>query len=811
MKIPYSWLEEINGRLPSPGELADLLLSAGLEVEETLPLTCPFSKVVTARIIALQTIPGDLHNLLVRVEAGALGNYQVVSGAPNLAVGLVAPLALPGAILPGKVIERRTFNSLESEGMLCSRAELGLEKELLPLGEEGVVSLPEETPLGSDLGGLLALPDTLFTIKVTANRPDWNSVLGIAREIAVFTGESLRPLLEFQEREDPTPASTLVAVEVEDSLLCPRYLATVICDTQIQPSPLWLASRLWKSGMRPISNVVDATNYVMLEVGQPLHAFDLDQVAERRIVVRRARPEETLVTLDGVNRTLAGSVLLITDPQKPLGIAGVMGGWNSQMTPATRSLVLESAYFQSASIRRTSRLLGLKTEASERFVRGVSHHSVEEGSRRATAMLSTLAGGRVLAGRVDCGQPPPPKRLRLRPERTNQILATDLSREEIYASLDRLGFSPTGTTVFEVESPPWRQDLHEEVDLIEDIARLIGYDRVPHRMPAGPLRRGQEPSWRRKWPEWRSFLLGQGLTEVVTAPLVPPEWNTFTLLKFDQPLASLVDTRGQALEDRPSMVLRNPISPERSALRLSLLPSLLQVVATNQHRGHPLFGCVELGKAYRWRGEEELPDEPRLLALAVAVRTEADWQGRIREMSFFRLKGWLETLFNEELRFQPIPYEHDLHPGRSAALFHEDHLVGVFGEVGPALGKRFALKEGILLAEIAIESFLGQAVPRFQPFSRFPAADRDVALVVSSDDPYSRWERVIREAGGPLLEQVTFFDRYQGENILPGTVSLAFSLRFRHGERTLTEAEISRAMASIERSLEEHGAVLRSR
>ncbi|MEI6310419.1 MAG: hypothetical protein WCP58_12350, partial [bacterium] len=302
-----------------------------------------------------------------------------------------------------------------------------------------------------------------------------------------------------------------------------------------------------------------------------------------------------------------------------------------------------------------------------------------------------------------------------------------------------------------------------------------------------------------------------GLTEVVTAPLVPPEWNTFTLLKFDQPLASLVDTRGQALEDRPSMVLRNPISPERSALRLSLLPSLLQVVATNQHRGHPLFGCVELGKAYRWRGEEELPDEPRLLALAVAVRTEADWQGRIREMSFFRLKGWLETLFNEELRFQPIPYEHDLHPGRSAALFHEDHLVGVFGEVGPALGKRFALKEGILLAEIAIESFLGQAVPRFQPFSRFPAADRDVALVVSSDDPYSRWERVIREAGGPLLEQVTFFDRYQGENILPGTVSLAFSLRFRHGERTLTEAEISRAMASIERSLEEHGAVLRSR
>ncbi|MCX5970769.1 MAG: phenylalanine--tRNA ligase subunit beta [Coprothermobacterota bacterium] len=803
MKIPYSWLEEINGRLPAPGELADLLLRAGLEVEETLPLVCPFSNVVTARIIAMETIPDDPHNLLVRVEAGPLGFYQVVSGAPNLAVGLVTPLALPGAILPGKAIERRSFSGAESEGMLCSRAELGLEKELLPVGEEGVVSLPEESPLGADLGGLLGLPDTLFTIKVTANRPDWNSVLGLAREIAVFTGEPLRPLLEFQGTDSPTLASTLVAVEVEDPLLCLRYLATVICDTQIKPSPLWLASRLWKSGMRPISNVVDVTNYVMLEVGQPLHPFDLDQVAERRIVVRQARPEETLVTLDGTNRTLAGSVLLITDPQKGLGIAGVMGGLNSEMTPATRSLVLESAYFQSASIRRTSRLLGLKTEASERFVRGVSHHSVEEGSRRATAMLASLAGGRVLAGRVDCGRPPPPKRLRIRPERTNQILATDLSREEIFNSLNRLGLSPQGETIFEVESPPWRQDLHEEVDLIEDIARLIGYDRVPHRMLAGPLRRGTDPSWRRKWPEWRTFLLGQGLTEVVTAPLVPPEWNTFTFLEVDQPFTSL--------EGKRPMVLRNPISPERSALRLSLLPSLLQVVAANQNRGHPLFGCVELGKAYRWRGEEELPDEPRLLALAVAVRQEMDWQGGTREMNLFRLKGWLEILFHKELRFQPIPYEHDLHPGRSAALFHEDRLVGVFGEIGPALGKRFALKEGILLAEIAIESFLGQAVPRFQSFSRFPAADRDVALVVSTDAPYSRWERVIREAGGPLLKQVTFFDRYQGENIRPGTVSLAFSLRFLHSERTLTEAEVSQAMASIERSLEEHGAVLRSR
>jgi len=803
MKIPYSWLKEINGDLPAPGELADLLLRAGLEMEAALSLACPFSKVVTARIMAMETIPGDTHNLLVRVEAGSLGVCQVVSGAPNLAIGLVTPLALPGAMLPGKAIERRSFSGAESEGMLCSRVELGLEKELLPLGEEGVAALPAESPLGADLGELLGLPDTLLTIKVTANRPDWNSVLGLAREIAVFTGEPLQDLVEFQRMDSSTPASDLLAVEVEDPFLCPRYLAVVICDARIQASPLWLASRLWKSGMRPISNVVDVTNYVMLEVGQPLHAFDLDQVAEGRIIVRQARPEEMLVTLDGARRILASSVLMITDPQKPLGIAGVMGGLNSEMTPATRSLVLESAYFQSASIRRTSRLLGLKTEASERFVRGVSHHSVEEGSRRASAMLSALAGGRVLSGRVDCGQPLPPKRLRIRPEQTNQILATDLSREEIVASLDRLGFSPTGETVLEVQSPPWRQDLHEEVDLIEDIARIIGFDRVPRHLPAGPLRRGQEPSWRRKWPEWRSFLLGQGLTEVVTAPLVPPEWNSFTFLEVDQPNAPP--------KGKPSMLLRNPNSPERSALRLSLLPSLLQATAANQHRGHPLFGCVELGKAYRWRGEEELPEEPRLLALAVALRQEADWQGGIREMSFFRLKGWLEILFNEELRFQAIPYQHDLHPGRSAAVFHKDRLIGVFGEVGPALSKRFELKEGVLLAEIAIESFLGQSVPRFQPYSRFPAADRDIALVIPTDTSYEQWERMIWKTGGPLLEQVAFFDRYQGENIPPGTISLAFSLRFRHGERTLTEAEVSQAMTSIERSLEEQGAVLRSR
>jgi phenylalanyl-tRNA synthetase beta chain len=794
MRIPCSWLREINGVLPNPGELIELLLMAGLEVEESVTLSSGFHKVVSARVISVGPRLGEGHNQVAVADGGPLGSFRLVCGAPNLVADEVVALALPGARLPQKIIEVREFQGMISEGMLCSRAELGLEKDLLPLGEDGIAILPQETPLGVELNDLLGLPDTVLDVKVTANRPDWNSVFGLAREIASFTGEPLLTLADFPFQEDPAPASSLVDVEIQDATLCSRYIATVICDLMIRPSPLWLASRLWKCGMRPISNVVDATNYIMLETGQPLHGFDLDQVAEQRIIVRRAHHGETLVTLDGINRSLDESMLLIADPAKPIGIAGVMGGLDSEVTGQTRRLVLESAQFLSASIRRTGRSLGLRSEASQRFERGVSHYTVEQGSARATRLLAHLGRGRVLTGSVDRGEKTVLQRLCLRPERVNQVLAMDLSAKEIRTRLRQLGFAAEGESSLEVVVPPWRQDVREEVDLVEDIARVLGYDRIPVHMLCGSLRLGQEPTWRRKWPEWRSFLLNRGLNEIVTAPLVPPGWAAWTFL----------------YAGHTPIMLRNPLSPERSTLRLSIVPSLLQVLAQNQHRGHRIYGCFELAKTYLWRGEHELPEEPRLLGIALPSSIRRDWQKHEEEVSFFQLKGWLEALFvGESLQFLSIPHQHSLNPGRSTAVFREGLLVGVLGEISPALRKSFDLHERILVAEVAVESFLGLHMPCFRPYSRFPSAERDLAVVVPDGSLYAQWEEILRRESGPLLEQLTFFDRYQGEPLPPGTVSLAFSLRFRHMERTLTETEIQAILDRIEHALAERGAVLR--
>ncbi len=788
MLIPFSWLKELLPDLPSPTDLSEVLLKAGLEVEKMEPLEARFSEVRVGEVLSLEphTREPSLNLVGVRLTAGE--ELRVVCGASNLYPGALVPVALPGASLARGAIECKEFAGVVSEGMLCSREELLLDPALLPEGEGGIAILPSGSPCGEDLAKLLELPDVLLEVKVTANRPDWLSLLGLAREISVFTGYPLHPFKDLDCREGEQPVEGALALEIEDPSLCRRYLATLVEELQVGESPLRIKSRLQKCGIRPINNVVDATNYVMLEVGQPLHAFDYNSLKEGKIVVRRARPGEEILTLDGAERPLMEEMLLITDPAGPIGIAGIMGGLNSEVKEKTSAVVLESALFLPASIRRTSRLLGLRTEASNRFERGVTHFTVEMGSERATRLISSLSGGRILLGRLDAGKRREREIATLRPQRANFILSLSLSPEEIRSHLEKLHFKTcVQGEELKVEVPLWRNDIKEEVDLIEDVARLVGYDAIPSRPLRGATRIGEEPASRKKWRAWREYLIGAGLQEVLTSPLVSPQFHEFTFFA----------------REKCGLRLQNPLSPDRSALRLSILPSLLQVVSLNLRRGNEFSGIFELGRIYLSRGEEELPFEPEILGLAVPLGETANWQRERSAFDFFKLKGILMGLMeNEEIEFVPLSGPHSLHPGRSAEILLRGERVGLMGEASFETGKFFDLRMRVLLAEILLAPFLGEKASFFRPYSRYPQTKRDLAVVVDERIPYAQVEEIIKEAGGDCLERVLFFDLYQGEQIPAQKKSLAFSLTFRHPERTLREEEVDELVRAIERKLE---------
>lgn len=788
MLISFSWLKELLPNLPSPAKLSEVLLSAGLEVERVERLEPSFSGVRVGEVLNLDSHPREPSLYLVKVKLGTREELLVVCGASNLYPGALVPVALPGAKLSRGTIELREFAGIVSQGMLCSREELLLDPALLPQGEGGIAILPAGSPLGEDLAKLLELPDVLLEIKVTANRPDWLSLWGLAREISIFTGYPLSPLKDFDCTEGEQKVEDSLSLADEDISLCKRYIATLIEGVKVAESPLLIKTRLQKCGIRPINNIVDATNYVMLEVGQPLHAFDYHSLQDRKIIVRTASAGEKIVTLDGVERSLQEGMLLITDPSGPIAIAGVMGGLNSEVKEDTGKVVLESALFLPASVRRTSRLLGLKTEASSRFEKGITHFTVETGSERATRLIAFLSGGVICRGKLDVGERREGETITLRPERVNFILSLALSPVEIRSHLERLHFKTVDKGEgLQVEIPPWRTDIKEEADLIEDVARLVGYDAIPSRPLRGAARIGEEPCSRRKWRTWREYLIGAGLQEVLTPPLVPPQFQEFTFLEIKK--------RG--------LRLQNPLSPDRSALRLSMLPSLLQVISLNARRGNEVVGIFELGRIYISQGEEELPLEPEILGLAVPLKEEVNWQQERNVFDFFKLKGLLSGLLEAEpIQFVSLSLPHSLHPGRSAEIILRGQRVGIMGEASFELGKFFDLRMRVMLAEVFLSPFLSEKTSLFRPYSRYPQVKRDLAIVVDQQIPYAQVEERIRQVGGECLEKILFFDLYQGEQIPAGKKSLAFSLTFRHPERTLREEEVDELVQEIERKLE---------
>lgn len=797
MKVPLTWLSEfveING---TPEKIAASLTSAGMKVEKIYRTGEGVEGIIVGEVDAVEAHPNADKLSVVRVRTGC-EYISVVCGASNFKVGDRVPVAQPGSRVP-KVgeIGRRRFRGVPSEGMLCSASELGLGDD-----HSGILVLDPKTVVGTDLKQALGLGEAVLELEINPNRPDAMGLIGIAREVAACTGAGLKDfsaMLDFKESD--ARASDFVQVEIQDTAGCPRYMARVIEGAGSGPSPAWAQQRLILSGVRPISAIVDATNYAMLVTGQPQHAFDLDKVGGGKIIVRRAAPGETLTSIDGVERKLNPEDLVIADASAPVALAGVMGGQDSEVTDATDRVILETANFEPRSIFRTSGRHALRSEASARFERGVDPNGVDLASRLATALIVTWTGGTAAAGSVDV-YPSPVERetITMRPDRARALLGANFSTEMMTEALERLGLKPEagngaiGTTV-----PTFRVDLKMEEDLIEEVARVIGYDQIPTTLPSGSNRAGSLSDQEKALRKLRRALIGAGLFEAKTSSLVSP-----------------ADLDKIGLGPNAATPLANPISRDESLLRPSLLPGLLRSAALNFSRRPGAVRLFEIGRTFHPKGTEP-PAESLRLAIALGGVTPQEWHSPERELDFFDLKGVLEVVL-QTLSVRDAEFEERqevlFHPTRAAGLFAGDGTrLGVFGELAPESADRAGVPARFSVGEFDLDALLalvGAPLPPPEP-SRFPAVLLDLAVVVAEKVDSRSLLNTARGAGGPLLESVRLIDVYRGEQVGAGNKSVAISMTFRSPERTLADGEALEARNAIAAAIEQnHGGKVRA-
>lgn len=793
MRVPIGWLRELVDVDASSDEIADRLTRSGTLVESIDRPASEVSGVVVARVLSVEDVP-EAKKPIVRAEVeDGEERYQVLAGVKNFREGDLVPLARPGArvtTLPGPV-EIRKMLGHESQGMLCSPNEIGMGED-----HSGILVLGEDARLGVDALEHLGLRDDVLELEVTTNRPDLLSILGVAREVAVLFGAPLKPP-SYEVVEEGDEAAELTSVDVEDPDGCPRYLARVITELTAGPSPARVQARLAACGVRPLGNLVDATNYVLELTGQPLHAFDMDRLDGERIVVRRARPGERLETLDEVSRELDPDDLVIADARQAQAIAGVIGGAPTEVGPETRRVLLESAHFEPRGVFRTARAHDLRTGASQRFEKRSDPAAVPTAAALCAELLRRWAGGRVARGAVDVGGAPDPDEVGLRFDRTTTILGVDVPRAEQAGVLEGLGCRVVESDdEAAVTVPTWRGDLTREIDLVEEVARIHGYDRIPFRVPTG--RRGALSRTQRLRRRIRGALLGAGLSEA-------------TLFSF------LGDEDLSSLGDAPAREITNPMSSDQTRLRPSLIPGLLRAAQRNTARGTEAVRLFELGVTWGpWPEDAELPEEVERLGVVLAGEADAATpHGSPRPFDGYDGKGVAELALDElgvhgwELGpCEEMPF----HPGRSAAVVVDGERVGAFGEVRPGVVRDHDLDGGVVLVELDLEVLFQAARDTLTvaPVPRLPAVLRDVALVVDEEIPAGAVLETIRGSGGEHLEEATLLDVYRGEQITEGRKSLAYRLVFRAPDRTLTaeEADAGRD-AVVSAAAERYGAELR--
>jgi phenylalanyl-tRNA synthetase beta chain len=782
VKITLNWLRELVDVVLSPDELAETLVMAGLEVESVEERNPTWATVEIARIASIGPHPNADRLRLCQVQR-AHDTVAVVCGASNMQAGDLVALAVPGTVLPdGKSIEQATIRGQISHGMLCSARELALTED----DADGIMILPADAEIGTPLVEYLGAADTILELSVTPNRGDCLSVLGVAREVAALTGGSLRER-EIAIVEGKTAAVRLATVDVQAPDLCPRYCGRVVRGVRIGSSPLWMQTRLAMVGFRPINNVVDATNYVMLERGQPLHAFDLARVRGARVSARRSGTRQRFETLDGVARELLPDDLVIADDRGPVALAGIMGGAESEIRTDTADVLLESAFFAPETVRRTARRLGLNSESSYRFERGVDPEGTRTALDRVTQLIIAHAGGDLARGVLERRAPGRRARpaIRLRPGRVNALLGTSLKVAEMERPLRALGatVSGRGAESRRVIPPSHRFDLQSEVDLVEEVARVLGYDRVAPSLPAivggGP---GMGPTSEVE-RRLRERLRSGGLDEMITLAMVSGDDN--------REFPGLPELTGTAV------ALANPLSTDAAELRRSLLPGLLRALDENRRQGADHVAGFTIGQVFA--REDDRYREIQTLALFLAGTWPPAGMGEAhRRVDFADLKGLLELVFTElhldTVRWERVgaeaPY---LHPGKAARIEIGGVLCGYAGALHPNLIAARHLDIEPWVAELDLMRVV-QYCPRrviFRPLPRFPAVSRDVAVVVDDAFPAQRVIDAVKEAAEPLVEDVRVFDQYTGAPIPSGRKSLAYTIAYRAPNRTLTDDEVN--------------------
>ncbi|HKF17900.1 MAG TPA: phenylalanine--tRNA ligase subunit beta [Candidatus Dormibacteraeota bacterium] len=793
MRVSCEWLCELAGvHDMAPQQVADVLTMTGWNVEEIVPVD--LSRLLVGRVISQEPHPTSRKPLWVhQVDVGDHAR-QIVAGVDNARPGTLVPVALPDTTVPdGTLVREGKIAGVDARGMLCSEAEL-----LISDDHHGILLLDSGTP-GQHLDEILP-SDAILEVEVTPNRPDCLGHLGLARELAAALGRSLgRDFMPPFTGGVQPPGTELISVEIEAPELCRRYIGATITGVKVRPSPLWLRRRLYAAGVRPISNVVDITNYVTLEYGQPLHAFDLAMIGGRRIVVRRARHGERLLCLDGDTRSLTTDMLVIADAERPVALAGIIGGEDSAVTEQTRDILLEAANFDGVNIRSTSRTLRLRTESSSRFEKGISPELALAGARRAATLLAELAGGSVHVGWADVyPRPQEPARVRFRPEQIDAVLGIHVPLQEMEAILKRLDFQVRvqDDGEWDVLPPVYRLDVSITEDVAEEVGRMYGYEKVPPTLPGARRTswRPAAPSQERRLDPLRHALAGPGYTEVVTPALTS---------------GAVLDQLG--VGDQAMRVI-NPVSDDQDALRTTLLPSLLRVASHNRNYGRQSVAVFEVARAYLRRPEQPdgQPDEPLRLGV---VRTGLDGPegGRV---GFLDLTGALERALNA-LAPVEVSYEHAaaalFHPGRCAHVLVCGQPVGYLGELHPSVVEAFDLEGRAVGLEIELEPVLAIDLPRrARPLPRFPAVNRDLGVVVAKELEAAALLRTIKEAGGELLESADAFDEYRGSQLPAGRKSVAFSMTFRSPERTLTDVEVDARLEAIRAALrQQHQATFR--
>jgi len=799
MLISYNWLKEYVESDLTPQQLADRLTMAGLEVEGMESPGAGVEGVIVGMIDAIKPHPDATKLTLCDVNTGS-EVLPIVCGAKNMKPGDRVPLALVGAALPGGLkIKKASLRGVTSLGMLCSEKELGLSDE-----SSGLMILPDEAAVGEDIRKAVGLDDWTMELNVTPNRPDCLSMVGVAREVAALTrGALLAP--ETSVRETGESIKGLIAIEIEDASLCPRYAGRVIKGVKVGPSPFWLKRRLQSVGVRSINNIVDVTNYVLMEMGHPLHAFDYARLEDNRIIVRTAADGELFTTLDGVERKLSSGMLLICDGKRPVALAGVMGGQNSEVTESTVDIFLESAYFSPSSIRRTSKSVGLHTEASHRFERGTDPEGLIAALDRAARLIEDVAGGKVATGRAD----EYPARISMpavsvRTDRVNALLGTELAKEEVADILRRLQIAVAEKSkgAMLATPPTFRPDLTREADMVEEVARIYGYGKIKSSLPAASIIPRAALGTRESSAAVRRSLIGAGYSEVINYSFVNPA----DLAKFGLPDE---DPR------RRFTTIRNPLTEEQSVMRTMLLPSLMANLAWNRSRGVRELKIFEISKVFLSEGPG-LPDEQlRVAGLVLGSRTGMLWDGSNGQVDFFDVKGAVETVLSS-LRVGGASYraadEPFMHPGKSAFVMVGGRQAGHVGQLHPDVTAAYDIAADVYVFELNLQELLDVQVPtpKFVPLPRFPAVERDLAVIVKDEESSYTVQKAIEALKIELIEDIRLFDCYQGRQIPEGMKSMAYTLTYRSANRTLTDDEVNEVHGKVIAALRERlGAEIR--